>query len=159
MSAKDTSFQATVDWILEFSDGKDFTCADKKNLKSKNDTGQDTAGRCYGGLLSQLALHKLSLLCTSSNSLEGWSGVDVESLSYLLEHLREHVDSAVSVDLFREATNALVNGHHGASQVCDMRALDLIFILSVPLFNLYVISGSIPRLFRKSEIPRFELLF
>jgi hypothetical protein len=67
MSAKETSIQDAVDWILS-SCGNGFTDADNKNLKSKNGAAKEKDNRCYGGPLSQLALQKLSLLCASLNS-------------------------------------------------------------------------------------------
>jgi len=120
------SHQETVDWILESCGGNSSVAAAVDNdLKSKKGTTVSSSDSCFGGPLSQLALHRLSILCTSSNSLQGWSNVDADSLPTLIEFLREHVDSAASIDLFREAKTALLDDGHGKSQVRDIVILVL----------------------------------
>ena len=114
MAEKEGSLQDTVDSILEFCG--EIAAAGVSDLKSKKSTSESI---CSGGPLSTLTLRRL---CTSLNSSEEWSQVDAESLQTLIERLREHVDSAASVDLYREAKNALLDGHV-KYQVNNMRHL------------------------------------
>jgi len=120
MSTKgETSIPDVVDWILESgcsNNGISFHPSKQlrnDSLLSRTNSSSNDRSCCYGGPLSLLALDKLSFLCNSGSGLNGWMDVDVDSLMTLMEYLRDHVESAASVDLFCEAMeSSLSNGEN-----------------------------------------------